>query len=164
MTVPFKFLPHEILNRPKPAPVIRIYPQGPHELFTPKPTEKPTTPPKLVTTICAHLWSQNPQATKKKKTPRKPIRHQASRPTSQLSTVVDPLAICCRPISHLLLTPSSPSTTIAKDLDHRRCQDPRQVAATPPQFEPPLSSPSSRCHSRRSLAPHVHCRTFFFFF
>ena len=111
-----------------------------------------------------HRTHKPPKKKKKKKTPRKPISHQAPRPTSQLSTVVDPLAICCRPISHLSLTPSSPSTTIAKDIDHRRCQNPRQAAATPPQFEPPLSSPSSRCHSCRSLASHVHCRTFFLFY
>ena len=60
MTVPFKFLPHEILNKPKPAPTIRIYPQAPHEFFTPKPIEKSTTSPKPVTTIDACLWSQNP--------------------------------------------------------------------------------------------------------
>ena len=55
MTIPFKFLPHEILNKPKPAPAIRIYPQAPHEFFSPKPIEKPMTPPKPMTTICARL-------------------------------------------------------------------------------------------------------------
>ena len=55
MTVPFKFLPHEILNKPKPAPAICIYPQARHEFFTPKPTEKLAMPPKLVTNICARL-------------------------------------------------------------------------------------------------------------
>ena len=60
MTVPFKFLPHEILNKPKPAPVVRIYPLWPHEFFIPKPTEKPVAPSKPVTSIHACLWSQNP--------------------------------------------------------------------------------------------------------
>nr|POE59781.1 hypothetical protein CFP56_74055 [Quercus suber] len=55
MTLPFKFLPHENLNKPKPAPAIRIYPAAPHEFFIPKPTEKPVTPPKPVTTIRACL-------------------------------------------------------------------------------------------------------------
>nr|POE55455.1 hypothetical protein CFP56_45802 [Quercus suber] len=55
MTLPFKYLPHEILNKPKPAPAIRIYPAASHEFFIPKSTEKPMTPPKLVTTIRARL-------------------------------------------------------------------------------------------------------------
>nr|POE73304.1 hypothetical protein CFP56_78635 [Quercus suber] len=55
MTLPFKYLPHEILNKPKPAPAIRVYPAAPHEFFIPKPTEKPVTPPKPVTTIRARL-------------------------------------------------------------------------------------------------------------
>ena len=82
MTVPFKFLPHEILNKHKPAPTIRIYSQAPHEIFTPKPTEKSTTSPKPVNTIHACLWSQNPQPTNQKKKkekegdPHKPISHQ----------------------------------------------------------------------------------------
>ena len=83
MTVLFKFLPHEILNKPKPAPTIRIYSQAPHEIFTLKPTEKSTTSPKPVTTIHACLWSLNPQPTNQKKKkkeeegdPHKPISHQ----------------------------------------------------------------------------------------
>ena len=67
MTVPFKFLPYEILNKPKPTLEIRIYPTAPHEFFIPKPTEKPVTPPKPMTTIRAHLWSQNPHHKPKKK-------------------------------------------------------------------------------------------------
>nr|POF10120.1 hypothetical protein CFP56_75081 [Quercus suber] len=55
MTLPFKYLPHEILNKPKPAPAIRVYPAAPHEFFIPRPTEKPVTPPKPVTTIRARL-------------------------------------------------------------------------------------------------------------
>ena len=55
MTVPFKFLPHEILNKPKPTLAIRIYLQAPHEFFTSKPTKKLGTPSKLVTTIRARL-------------------------------------------------------------------------------------------------------------
>ena len=59
-----KSLPHEIC---KPTPAIRIYPAAPHEFFIPKPTEKPATPPKSLTTIRARLWSQNPKKKKKKK-------------------------------------------------------------------------------------------------
>ena len=56
----FKFLPHEILNKPEPEPVQTIYPFYPHEFFIPKkvsqqPTEKPTTPSKPVTPIRAQL-------------------------------------------------------------------------------------------------------------
>ena len=86
MTVPFKFLPHEILNKPKPAPTIRIYSQAPHEIFTPKPTEKSTTSPKPVTTIHACLWSQNPQPTNQKKKKKKKVTHtspSATRPKTE---------------------------------------------------------------------------------
>ena len=131
MTVPFKFLPHEILNRPKPAPVIRIYPQGPHELFTPKPTEKPTTPPKLVTTICAHLWSQNPQATKKKKNTTQ--AHQTPGIETHKSTLN-----CCRPISHLLQTHQPPVADTIFTLDHHR------KGPWPPSMPRPKTS---SCHS-----------------
>ena len=56
------FLPHEICKpEPKPTLTIRIYPAAPHEFFIPKPTEKPTTPLKPLTTIRACLWAQNPQ-------------------------------------------------------------------------------------------------------
>ena len=62
------FLPHEIYKpEPKPTPAIRIYPAASHEFFIPKPTEKPTTPPKPVTPIRARLWGLPPDRKKKKK-------------------------------------------------------------------------------------------------
>ena len=36
MSVPFKYLPHEIFKKPKPAPTIRVYPAAPHEFFYPQ--------------------------------------------------------------------------------------------------------------------------------
>ena len=93
MTVPFKFLPYGILNKPKPALAIRIFPQAPHEFFTLKPTEKLATPLKPVTTICACLWSQNPQPTKKKKKKKEmwPTQaHQPPKPTNQHLAAGDP--------------------------------------------------------------------------
>ena len=59
-----KSLPHEIC---KPTPAIRVYPTAPHEFFIPKPTVKPTTPPKPVTLIRARLWGLPPDRIKKKK-------------------------------------------------------------------------------------------------
>ena len=59
-----KSLPHEIC---KPTPAIRVYPAAPHEFFIPKPTVKPTTPPKPVTLIRAQLWGLPPDRKKKKK-------------------------------------------------------------------------------------------------
>ena len=59
-----KSLPHEIC---KPTPAIRVYPAAPHEFFIPKPTVKPTTPPKPVTLIRARLWGLPPDQKKKKK-------------------------------------------------------------------------------------------------
>ena len=59
-----KSLPHEIC---KPTPAIRVYPAAPHEFFIPKPTVKPTTPPKPVTLIRARLWGLPPDRKQKKK-------------------------------------------------------------------------------------------------
>ena len=150
MIVPFKFLPHDILNKPKLTLVIRIFPQAPHEFFTPKPIEKLVVPPKPVTTIIARLWSQNPQPTKKKKENEKEKKRKekvthASPPTVETHRSV---LSCYRPISHLLPTPSSPlrTSTTTEDVDHLH-------------VSPPLSSLSmsvrlsSHYHSRRSLAP-----------
>ena len=86
MTLPFKYLPHEILNKPKPASAICVYPVAPHEFFIPKPTKKPVMPPKLVTTIHARLWSQNPQPTNH------PKKKEKERPTSRPIDNVDPPA------------------------------------------------------------------------
>ena len=36
MSVPFKYLPHEIFKKPKPALTIRVYPAAPHEFFYPQ--------------------------------------------------------------------------------------------------------------------------------
>ena len=36
MSVPFKYLPHEIFKKPKLAPTIRVYPAAPYEFFYPQ--------------------------------------------------------------------------------------------------------------------------------
>ena len=112
MIVPFKFLPHEILNKPKPDSAIHIYPLWPHEFFIPKPIEKPATPSKPVTTIRARLLSQNQQTTKKgEKKKRRPMQaHQPPKPTNQHSITADPSATCHQ-------NPSSPSTTATEDVE-----------------------------------------------
>ena len=143
MSVPFKYLPYEIFQKPRPAPAIRVYPAAPHEFFIPKPAEKPVTPPKPVTAIRARLWSQNPhpqtqkKKKKKKETQRDPSatsNHQPPEPTDQHSAAADTIFT----------------------FNHRRWRrrpPPIPVAATPLRFQPPLPSPSSRHHSRRSQAP-----------
>ena len=108
MKVPFKFLPHEILNKPKPAPSIRIHPATPHEFFILKPTKRPLTPPKPVTTIRAYLWSQNPhpQTPKKKKKATHPPpaaeTHKINThcPKTQQPPVVKPIITSTTAMSH----------------------------------------------------------------
>ena len=116
MTVPFKFLPHKILNKPKPAPTVCIYPLWPYEFFIPKLTEKPAAPSKLMTTIRVCLWSQNPQHP-----PPKKKREKKGWPTQahQLPAAKTHKSALSRhrPISHLPSTPSSPSTAAVEDVE-----------------------------------------------
>ena len=108
------FLPHEICKpEPKPTLTIRIYPAAPHEFFIPNPTEKPTTPPKPLTTICARLWSQNPQTkfffsdlqlqstrskTKTEESWKPTIK--AADPTNRMMPSHNPPLTCCHLRSH----------------------------------------------------------------
>ena len=72
MIVPFKFLPHEILNKPKPAPTIRIFPQANRETSDASQAGDHHLCPPLITEPTTH----KPQKKKKKKgDPRKPINH-----------------------------------------------------------------------------------------
>ena len=129
MSVPFKYLPHEIFQKPRPAPAIRVYPAAPHEFFIPKPAEKPVTPPKPVTAIRARLWSQNPQTQKKKK----------KDPARPIGNVDPPAAGTHRPAlrrrrHHLHLQPPPLRTSTTTDTK-------TQVIA------PPILHDSSRRHS-----------------
>ena len=147
MTIPFKFLPHEILNKPKPASAIRIYPLWPHEFFIPKPIEKPATPSKPVTTIRARLLSQNQQTTKKgekkKGDPCKPTSRQNPQINTQSPQTHQPPAT---------KTHHHPRPPPLRTSNHYQSQDLRQAATTLPCFVPPLSSPPSHYHQSSILS------------
>ena len=89
---------------------------------------------------------------KKKETHARPITHQRPKPIKSTPTAAEPNnhQPPQSPTPHLTHQPpkpnTSPSTTAAKDIDHRRCQSPRRAAATLPCLVLPLSPPSSRHH------------------
>ena len=145
MTIPFKFLPHEILNKPKPAPAIHIYPSSPTWVFHPQANKEA---------------SDASQANDQHSCPpliTEPTTYKP--PKKKKKTHASPLATNCQDPQ---INSQPPVTDTIFTLHHRRCQDLRQAATTPPQFEPPLSALSSCRHSRRSQAPHVHRRAIFF--
>ena len=142
MTVRFKFLPHEILNKPKPTPAIRIYPQANREACSDASQASDHHPcPPLITEPTTHKPQKKKKREKKKKlTHASPL---AAKPTDQ-SLAADPSATCRR---------------------HHHCRSGRQP---PPSLVPSLSSsslpvpPSSHHHSRRSPTPQSRCRSTFY--
>ena len=92
---------------------------------------------------------------KKKETHARPITHQPPIPIKSTPTATEPNnhQPPQSPTPHLTHQPpkpnTSPSTTAAEDVDHRRCQSLRRAAATPPCLVPPLSPPRLHTTTRR---------------
>ena len=147
-----KSLPHEIC---KPTSAICVYPAAPHEFFIPKPTVKPTTPPKPVTLICARLRGLPPNRKKKNKKKfrftislhqirsrdkRELKAHHQSRRSHQQNAADTPLPSlppCCFTDSEIWLTSADlhhrvPLTVIADEPSHLFASDSKEACFAPP--------------------------------
>ena len=166
MTVPFKFLPHEILNKPKPVPAIHIYPQAPHEFLAPSqqrsqwllPSQWPPSVP------ASNHKTHNPQTTQKKEkiksNPRK--THQPPTTGTLKSTLTSTRPSHQNPLSTYRCWDWQ--ATIAVEID-----EPLPLPRSKTSSHLPLSAPPSRYHqasvpytSRRLSSQRFYLFIYFF--
>ena len=174
MSVPFKYLSHEILNKPKSAPAIRVYPAAPR-VFHPQANREASDASQAGDHYpCPPLITEpTPTSQKKKKNPRKPsatsrdpqINPQPPQPISRRS----PSATSCRQISHCRQHHLRPWPLPLGTSSHRRCkprdrQLPLRRCNLPRLTPPPSSTTSTAVHRRANHVVSFSFCVFFFFF
>ena len=159
MTLPFKYLPHEILNKPKPALAIRVYlaasrvfhPQANREASDASQTGDHHLCPPLITEPTTH---KPPEKEKEKKTHAE--THRQRRPTT---TEIDPPAAETHRLAlrrrqhHLHLQPPPLRTSTTTDTKTQVIVLPLLYDSNRRCLHRPCAATAVDPHSRRSQAP-----------